>query len=73
MLLPDPNAFPPREIAGFLIKSGLDKDTLVFVCERLTLSGERIVESTLERAATLNFNALCVMVIKVNQKQEGDD
>jgi cobalt-precorrin-7 (C5)-methyltransferase len=73
MLLPDPKAFPPREIAGFLIKAGLDKDTPVFVCESLTLSDERIVESTLERAAKLDFNALCVMVIKVNQKQEGND
>jgi len=68
MLLPDPKAFPPRVIARFLINSGLDKDTPVFVCERLTLSDERIVESTLERAATLDFNVLCVMVIKVNQK-----
>jgi cobalt-precorrin-7 (C5)-methyltransferase len=73
MLLPDPKAFPPREIAGFLIKAGLDKDTPVFVCESLTLSDEKVVESTLERAATLDFNALCVMVIKLNQKQEGDD
>ena len=68
MLLPDPKAFPPREIASFLIKAGLDKDTPVFVCERLTLSDERIVESTLERAAALDFDALCVMVIKVNQE-----
>ena len=73
MLLPDTKAFPPREIAGFLIKAGLDKETPVFVCESLTLSDERIVESTLERAAKLDFNALCVMVIKVNQKQQGDD
>jgi len=68
MLLPDPKAFPPREIASFLISSGLDKETPVFVCERLTLSDERIVESTLERAAALDFGALCVMVIKVNQE-----
>ena len=71
MLLPDPKAFPPSEIALFLIKAGFDKDTSVFVCERLTLSDERIVESTLERAASLDFDALCVMVIKVNKK--GDD
>jgi cobalt-precorrin-7 (C5)-methyltransferase len=68
MLLPDPKAFPPREIASFLLEAGLDKDTTVFVCERLTLSDERIVETTLERAATLDFDALCVMVIKVNQE-----
>jgi cobalt-precorrin-7 (C5)-methyltransferase len=73
MLLPDPKAFPPREIASFLVKSGLDKETPVFVCEQLTLSDERVVESTLERVSKLDFNALCVMVIKVNQKQKGDN
>ena len=68
MLLPDPKGFPPRVIARFLINSGLDKETPVFVCEHLTLSNERVVESTLERAASLDFDALCVMVIKVNQE-----
>ena len=71
MLLPDPKAFAPREIASFLIKSGLDKVTPVFVCERLTLSDERVVESTLEQVSKRDFDALCVMVIKV-KKQEGD-
>ena len=65
MLLPDPKAFSPREIASFLIKDGLDKGTPVFVCENLTLDNERIVESTLEQASKLDFGALCVMVIKV--------
>jgi cobalt-precorrin-7 (C5)-methyltransferase len=73
MLLPEPKAFRPREIASFLLKSGLDKATPVFVCERLTLSGERVVETTLEQAAKLDFDALCVMVIKVKQKNERDD
>ena len=68
MLLPDPKAFAPRDIASFLIEAGLDKKTPVFVCERLTLSDERVVESTLEQAATLDFDALCVMVIKVIQE-----
>ena len=68
MLLPDPKAFPPRQIARFLVKSGLDKETPVFVCESLTLRDERVVESTLERVSKLDFNALCVMVIKVNQR-----
>jgi len=71
ILLPDPKAFHPREIAGFLLKAGLDKATPVFVCERLTLSDERVVESTLEQVSKRDFDALCVMVIKVNK--EGDD
>ena len=70
ILLPDPKAFHPREIAGFLLKAGLDKATPVFVCERLTLSDERVVESTLEQVSKRDFDALCVMVIKVNK--EGD-
>jgi cobalt-precorrin-7 (C5)-methyltransferase len=73
MLLPDPKAFVPREIASFLIKSGFDKGTTVFVCERLTLSDERVVESTLEKVSKCDFDALCVMVIKVKQKTEGDN
>lgn len=73
MLLPDPKAFPPREIASFLVKSGLAKATPVFVCERLTLSDERIVKSTLEQVSKRDFDALCVMVIEVNQKEEGDN
>jgi cobalt-precorrin-7 (C5)-methyltransferase len=72
MLLPDPKSFSPRKIASFLIKAGLDKDTAVFVCECLTLSDERIVESTLEQAATLDFNPLCALVIRAKPKQEGD-
>jgi cobalt-precorrin-7 (C5)-methyltransferase len=73
MILPEPKAFRPRDIASFLLKSGLDKATPVFVCERLTLSGERVVETTLERSAKLDFDALCVMVIKIKQKNERDD
>jgi cobalt-precorrin-7 (C5)-methyltransferase len=72
MLLPDPKAFPPREIARFLFKSGLDKETPVFICERLTLSDERVVESTLKRVSKLDFDALCVMVIRLNHEEEGD-
>ena len=68
MLLPEPKAFHPREIASFLLKSGLDKETPVFVCERLTLTDERIVECTLEQASVRDFDALSVMVIKVNRK-----
>lgn len=68
MLLPDPKAFHPREIASFLIKAGLDKATRVFVCEQLTLDDERVVESTLEQVSKCDFNALCVMVIKMKEK-----
>jgi len=68
MLLPDPKAFHPREIASFLIEAGLDKETRVFVCEQLTLDDEKVVESTLEQVSKRDFDALCVMVIKVNEK-----
>ena len=70
MLLPDPKAFPPREIANFLLEAGLDKDTTVYVCERLTLSDEKVVESSLKQTSTLDFDALNVMVIKMKQKSD---
>ncbi len=64
ILLPDSRAFPPSEIATFLLKAGLDKETPVFVCENLTLDNEKITSTSLEKAATQTFGALCVMVIK---------
>ncbi len=72
LLLPDPKIFSRREIARFLVKAGLDKETPVFVCEHLTLSDERVVESTLAQVFTLDFDPLCVMFIKLNRRQEGD-
>jgi cobalt-precorrin-7 (C5)-methyltransferase len=63
MLLPDPKAFPPREIASFLMSNGINKETPAVVCENLTLSNERIVSGTLEEMLTLNFASLCVVLI----------
>ena len=68
MLLPDFKEFPPKEIANFLIKSGLDSQTPVFICENLTLSDEKVTASTLEGVLKLDFHALCVMVIKANRQ-----
>jgi cobalt-precorrin-7 (C5)-methyltransferase len=70
MLLPDPKAFPPCEIATFLLNNGLDKETPVVVCENLTLSNERIIASTLEEMSKLSFGSLCVMIIKACRKQK---
>lgn len=70
MLLPDPKAFPPSEIASFLIKSGVGKETPVVVCENLTLSNEKIVSTTMKGMLKLNFDPLCVMVIKAHHKQK---
>jgi cobalt-precorrin-7 (C5)-methyltransferase len=63
MLFPDPKAFPPREIARFLINNGISKETTAVVCENLTLSNERIVSSTLGEMLKLNFAPLCVVLI----------
>lgn len=68
MLLPSSRAFPPKEIAGYLIKAGLDRKTAVFICENLTLSDEKVTASTLEEACKLDFPSLCVMVIKANSR-----
>ena len=45
MLLPDSRAFPPNEIANFLLKAGVDKKTPVFVCENLTLDDEKLLQA----------------------------
>jgi cobalt-precorrin-7 (C5)-methyltransferase len=66
MLLPDSRAFPPKEIAAFLINAGVDKKTPVYICENLTLHNETITSSTLEKISAQVFVPLCVMVIKPN-------
>jgi cobalt-precorrin-7 (C5)-methyltransferase len=68
MLLPEPRAFPPREVAGFLIGIGVNKTAPVAVCENLTLKDERIVETTLEDASKLDFAPMCVMVVGASLK-----
>jgi len=64
LLLPDPKNFSPAQVAKSLIESGIDAGIPVFVCENLTLSDERIVNSTLGAVARSSFSPLCVMVIK---------
>jgi cobalt-precorrin-7 (C5)-methyltransferase len=68
MLLPDSRAFPPKEIASFLIKAGSDRKTAVFICESLTLSDEKVTASSLDEVCKLDFPSLCVMVIKANSR-----
>jgi precorrin-6B methylase 1 len=63
-LLPDSRAFPPKEIASFLIEGGIDKKTPVYICENITLENEKVTVSTLEKVAEQTFGSLCVMVIK---------
>jgi cobalt-precorrin-7 (C5)-methyltransferase len=67
-LLPDSRAFPPSEIASFLLKAGIDKKTPVFVCENITLNDEKVTSSSLEIVSKQAFGSLCVMVIKSNVK-----
>ena len=69
MLLPDPKAFPPCEVAKFLIDNEIDEETPAFVCENLTLNNERVVASTLEKILKTIFSPLCVMVIRPSHTQ----
>jgi len=64
ILLPDARAFPPKEIAAFLINEGISKKSNVYICENLTLEKEKVTESCLEDIVGLAFTSLCVMVIK---------
>jgi cobalt-precorrin-7 (C5)-methyltransferase len=68
VLLPNPKVFTPRMISSYLIKSGVDKSTPVVICENLTLSDERIIETTLEEASKQDFASMCVIVIKSSRK-----
>jgi len=76
ILLPDSKSFSPQDVARFLIEQGIDRETLVSVCENLTLGNERKVTSTLDGILEQNFDLLCVMVVGEGQKQkdkvEGD-
>ena len=66
ILLPDSRAFPPKEIAAFLIDAGVNISTPVYICENLTLDNEKITVSTLQKISEQTFVPLCVMVIKAN-------
>ena len=63
MLLPDPKTFTPSDVAQFLSGQGISKETLVGICENLTLDNERIVKSTLKGILTQQFDNMCVMVV----------
>ncbi len=68
MLLPDPKAFPPKKIASYLIKKGVDKKTEVWLCENLTQNNEHITAGTLRDALEFDSQSLCIMVIKPTGK-----
>jgi cobalt-precorrin-7 (C5)-methyltransferase len=68
ILLPDAKFFLPKDIAIYLINSGFDPNTSVFICENLTLNNERIVESNLKDVSLVDFDVLCVMVIKAKRE-----
>ena len=63
MLLPDPKAFSPKQIAAYLISEGIDRKTKVWLCENLTLTNEHISMGTLDALGS-GSGSLCIMVIK---------
>jgi cobalt-precorrin-7 (C5)-methyltransferase len=68
ILLPDAKNFLPKEIAVYLVNSGFNPNTSVFICENLTLNTERVVKTSLKDVLTVDFDALCVMVIKAKRE-----
>jgi cobalt-precorrin-7 (C5)-methyltransferase len=66
-VLPDPKAFPPSEIAGYLLRRRVDGKIRVFLCENLTLENELVTETTLSEVTGIKAASLCVMVIKNSQ------
>ncbi len=75
ILLPDNKSFSPSEIAKFLIDNGIDRETPVGVCEKLTLKNERTAINTLAGILKSNFDPLCVMTIgaSINQNKVKSD
>ena len=68
VLLPNPKVFVPSDVANFLIDRGVAGDTPAVVCENLTLSNEKVKNSTLKDVSGKSFDSLCVMVIRPNRK-----
>jgi cobalt-precorrin-7 (C5)-methyltransferase len=66
MLLPNAISFSPCDVAQFLINNKISGETVVSICENLTLDNERIVTSTLSGILGQKFATLCVMVVRVN-------
>jgi cobalt-precorrin-7 (C5)-methyltransferase len=64
MVLPDMRGFTPKDIADYLIKAGLNKNTSVYICENLTLPNEEVVSASLSEMGGHVFGSLCIMVIK---------
>jgi cobalt-precorrin-7 (C5)-methyltransferase len=71
LLLPNSQGFAPQDIASFLIDLDTDKETLVNICENITLENEKITSSTLGQIVGQSFSSLCVMVIKANNQGTG--
>ncbi len=66
LLLPNSKGFTPQDIAKFLIDLDTDKETLVSICENITLENEKVTSTTLRQIVGRDFGPLCVMVIKAN-------
>ncbi|KZX12349.1 cobalt-precorrin-7 (C(5))-methyltransferase [Methanobrevibacter filiformis] len=52
-----------KDMAEFLIKSGVNPERKVIICERLSYENERILESTLNNVLDSDFTYMCIMVI----------
>jgi cobalt-precorrin-7 (C5)-methyltransferase len=66
IVLPDMRGFAPKDIAGYLIRKGINNKTAVFVCENLTLPNEKVLSTSLGGLGEQVFGSLCIMVIKGN-------
>ena len=59
-------ALPSRKVkdmAQFLLDNGVDENRKVAVCERLSYSNEKIVETSLKNIANSEFTYMCIMII----------
>jgi cobalt-precorrin-7 (C5)-methyltransferase len=52
-----------EEIVNYLIRSGIDPNRKVAVCENLSYPEERILKTTLKNVLNENFGYMCVLVV----------
>ena len=55
--------FKVNELARFLLDNGVDSETEVAICEKLSYTDERIGKMSLEDVLKEDFSYMCVMVI----------
>ena len=55
--------FKPAELANFLIENSVDPEREVAICEKLSYSDEKVINTSLKSVLEMEFSYMCVMVV----------